>query len=137
MNIDTIAEASHEGMSTRSSKLSTPKFVSPVAIERLKRENEHLKAISDESAQTRQTREQLEQLNLERKKRIASSMASSSVHHPSKFPPPLTAPSEGTLEELYEKLKREIEMLRASRSNAPSERSKKSYAGAGEDEERE
>lgn len=50
-------------------------------------------------------------------------MASSSVHHPSKFPPPPTAPSKGTLQlmEVFQKLKRENETLKASKSNAPSE----------------
>ena len=87
MNMDTITEGSHEGMSTSSRKLSTREVEAASAeLEQLKRENERLRAtktktnlapIADESPRTLQAREQLEQLRLENERLMASRLAPS------------------------------------------------------------
>jgi hypothetical protein len=86
MNMDTITEGSHEGMSTSSRKLSTREVEANAQLEQLKRENERLRAtktktalapIPDESPRTIQAREQLEQLRLENERLMASRLAPS------------------------------------------------------------
>ena len=112
-NMDTIAEGSHEGMSTSSRKLSTREIEANAEMEKLKRENELLKttktrtkmgAVPDESLRTMQAREQLEQLRLENERLLSSKLAPSA--------PPMSSRTYQNLNMSIQNVQAEQETLR-------------------------
>ena len=114
VNMDTIAEGSHEGMSTSSRKLSTREIEANAEMEKLKRENELLKttktrtkmgAVPDESLRTMQAREQLEQLRLENERLLSSKLAPSA--------PPMSSRTYQNLNMSIQNVQAEQETLRA------------------------
>lgn len=113
VNMDPIAEGSHEGMSTSSRKLSTREIEANAEMEKLKRENELLKttktrtkmgAVPDESLRTMQAREQLEQLRLENERLLSSKLAPSA--------PPMSSRTYQNLNMSIQNVQAEQETLR-------------------------